>query len=346
MKDLTKSERSASLKSRPLSLSVVFSFRNEEHVFPELIKRIRIVLSHVKAQGIISTYEMIFVNDASTDNSLEVLLQKAKENNDIKIINMSRRFGVSPCVMAGLKYCSSDAAVYMDCDLQDPPELIPKMLDAWLKGDNVDVVHTVRLSRIGETKVKLLVTKIGYFILNRLTSVELPMQEGDFKLLSRRAINHLIKLHEFNPFMRGLVRWIGFNQVQIQYHRESRYAGKTKFHIFSKAVISNFFGSAIVSFSSAPLLLALCFGIFALFLDFVLMGYTLICKISGIALPGWTALMIIILFFSGVNLLCVGIIGLYLNSMFEQIKGRPNYIIHNTYGFEPETRKIVPNIDT
>jgi glycosyltransferase involved in cell wall biosynthesis len=322
-----------SAKKNP-KLSVVFSFRNEEEVLPELIRRTRKVLNDEKDRGVISDYELIFVNDASRDSSLEVLLKEAQGQKDIKIINMSRRFGVTPCVMAGLEFSSGDGAVYMDCDLQDPPELIPKMLDAWINGDNVDVVHTVRLTRTGETKIKLFMTKMGYMILSRFAYVKLPMQEGDFKLLSRKAIDHLIKLREFNPFMRGLVRWIGFNQVQVPYHRQARHAGRTKFRIFSKDVIKNFIGSAIVSFSSAPLLMASYFGFLALFIDFILILYTLTCKILGIALPGWTALMIIILFFSGVNLLCIGIIGLYLNSMFEQIKGRPNYIIDNTYGFE------------
>lgn len=315
-------------------LSVVFSFRNEEDVLPELIHRTRTVLEQEQSKGVLSSHEMIFVNDASTDHSLDILLEQAQRHKDIRIINMSRCFGVSPCVLAGMEHSSGDAVVYMDADLQDPPEVIPELLEKWQKGDHVDIVHTTRLSRKGESKIKLFITRIGYCILNKFASIYLPVEAGDFKLLSRRAVDHLIQLRENHPFVRGLVCWIGFKQEYVRYHRGSRYAGKTKFHVLSPKVLNNFFGSALISFSSAPLKIASFLGLLAIFIDFIIMGHTLWQMIQGIAIPGWTALMVVVLFLGGVQLFCVGIMGLYLNSVYEQSKNRPNYIIDSIFGFD------------
>ena len=326
---------SKSLKLK--SLSIIFSFRNEEDVLPELIRRTRAVLKQEQLNKNLSGYELIFVNDASMDNSLNILLGHAKEHGDIRIINMSRRFGVSPCVIAGMHYSSGDAVIYMDADLQDPPEIIPKLLEVWLNDSNIDVIHTVRQSRQGESAIKLFITRIGYFILNKLSSVDLPIEAGDFKLLSRRAVNHLLQLREYNPFMRGLVCWIGFKQGYVHYHREARHAGKTKFHVFSRDVINNFLGSALISFSSVPLKIASHLGLLAILVDFAVMGHAFSEKIQGRAIPGWTALMIVVLFLGGVQLFCAGIMGLYIHSIHEQSKNRPNYIVERTYGFPSES---------
>src|SRR5688572_22953518 len=173
------------------SLSIVFSFRNEEEVLPELLNRVRSVMDQEIAAGHLSEYELIFVNDASTDRSEVILRDAAKERDDIKIITMSRRFGVSPCVLAGMEYSVGDLVVYMDADLQDPPEVIPRMLQTWRERDEVDVVHTQRESRAGESKFKLWITELGYQILRRVSSIDMQIEVGDFKLLSRRAVDHL-----------------------------------------------------------------------------------------------------------------------------------------------------------
>ena len=206
------------------SLSVVFSFRNEETVLPELIQRARAVLRREQSQGSISTYELVFVNDASSDRSLEILCKEAEGHNDIRVVTMSRCFGVSPCVLAGMEYTRGDAVVYMDADLQDPPELIPELLRAWQSDEHTEVVHTVRLSRKGEPGLKLLITRIGYYILNKFAMIYLPVEAGDFKLLSRRAVDYLVQFRENQPFVRGLVCWIGFKQSYVQYHRQPRHA--------------------------------------------------------------------------------------------------------------------------
>jgi dolichol-phosphate mannosyltransferase len=321
------------------TLSVVFSFRNEEDVLPELIARTRKVLTQEQEQGMISSYELIFVNDASTDRSLEVLLEHSKGHQDIKIVTMSRCFGPSPCVMAGMEYSSGDVVVYMDADLQDPPEVIHELLAMWKKKKDIDVVHTIRLSRKGESKIKLFITKIGYYVLNKFSSIYLPVEAGDFKLLSRRVVDHLVSMREVQPFVRGLVCWIGFKQDYVYYNRESRFAGKTKFHVFSLKVINNFFGSALISFSSAPLKVASFLGLFAILVDFVLMGYALFEKMAGKAISQGTTLMIVVLFLGGIQLFCVGIMGLYLNSVYEQGKKRPNYIVDQTFGFPQDAAR-------
>lgn len=320
-------------------LSVVFSFRNEEDVLPELIRRVRTVLNEQKKSGLLLAYELIFVDDASTDRSWDVLKEQAHGHEDIRIIRMSRRFGPSPSpgVLAGMEHSTGDCVIYMDADLQDPPEVIPELLRAWANDPEVDVVHTVRKSRSGESVVKLFMTRMGYLILNKVTSIKLPVEAGDFKLLSRRAVNHLIELREKRPFLRGLVCWIGFKQAYVLYDRQARYAGKTKFHVFGGDVISNFFDSALISFSSAPLKLTVILGFVAIIADFGLFLHVILEKFQGRAIPGWTAIMIAVIFIGSVQLLCLGIMGLYLNAIFEESKRRPNYIVDKTFGFPKES---------
>jgi len=320
----------------PAYLSIVFSFRNEEDVLSELVGRTRAVMSEAAQKNLIKDYQMIFVNDASSDNSLALLLELAAGKKDICIINMSRTFGVAPCVMAGLAHARGDAIVYMDADLQDPPELIIKMLENYLGDAQVDVIHTVRLSRKGESMFKLFITRIGYAILNRYSNVPIPPEAGDFKLLSRRAVDHVLQFKETRPFMRGIIAWVGFKQSFIPYNREARFAGRSKFFVLGPKVISNFLNAAIVNFSSVPLQVASYCGLCAILGDFIFIFHALYEKFSGKAVPGWTALMVVILFIGGVQLFCLGMIGLYLNSVHEQTKMRPAYIIDSTYGLENE----------
>ena len=314
-------------------VSVIFSFKNEEDVLVELINRARKVLISERNKGVISNHELIFINDRSSDRSEEILKEMAIDHDDIKILNMSKTFGVSPCVMAGLKWATGDLMIYMDADLQDPPEVIPDMLMAWKQGKDIDVVHTVRTSRDGESFIKRKITKLGYWVLQSATDIDLMVESGDFKLLSRRATNHIIQLNEFNPFMRGMVSWVGFNQTFVRYKRQERFAGETKFPIISRKVISNFFNSALISFSSTPLQLASITGIGGFIFSFGMMIFVLSEKLQGVTLPGWTAIMTAILFLGSIQLLSIGILGLYIHSIFIEVKKRPNFIIESTYGF-------------
>lgn len=328
--------KSNNLSKKLKMLTVVFSFRNEENVLPELIKRTRAVLKQESANGTLSCWELIFVNDVSTDKSLDILLEHAKGHDDIRIINMSRCFGVSPCVLAGMEYSSGDAVIYMDADLQDPPEIIPRMIKAWQSGENIDVVHTIRNSRLGESLLKLLITKTGYFILRSVSSIDLPVEAGDFKLLSRRAVKHLIKLKEKKPFVRGLVCWIGFNQVTIRFDRDPRFSGKTKFPVISYKVISNFLDSALISFSDVPLKIASFVGLLGSLVSIIIGIHVFLEKLSGKAIPGWTAIMCTVMFFGSIQLISVGILGIYVSSMFSEVKNRPNYIVESVFGFKQE----------
>ena len=186
-------------------LSVVFSFRNEAENIPELVKR---VSASIKSKCEIG-YELIFVNDDSTDDSLEILIEMQKKY-PIKIINMSRRFGVTPCLLAGLANSSGDAVITMDADLQDPPELIPELLDKFMCG--AEVVHTTRTKRLGEKKIKLWMTSQAYKIINAFSEIKFPKDTGDFKLLSKRVVKYIVESEERDPYMRGLSVWFGFNQ--------------------------------------------------------------------------------------------------------------------------------------
>jgi dolichol-phosphate mannosyltransferase len=319
------------IRRQPPFLSVVLSFYNESVVIPELVNRLRTVLRAERDAGRISDYELVFVNDASTDSSYEILVGEYERGRDLVIVNMSNNFGVSECVRAGMRCSKGDAVVYMDADLQDPPELIPQLLDKWLGDPTVDVVYTTRLSRAGENPIKLLITKYGYRFVNAISEIHLPSDSGDFKLLSRRVVEHLLRLQEKKPYIRGLVSWIGFKQVPVHYHRLERHDGRhaTKRKALSIKVINYALDSAIISFSDAPLKAALFVGfgtsVTALIYIFVVIAQ----KILGWYVPGWPALMAAILFMGGVQLFTLGVIGLYVNIIFRNSQGRPDYIIES-----------------
>lgn len=313
-------------------VSAVFSFRNEEDVIPELVSRMRKVFEGLRSGGRVCGHELIFVNDDSNDRSVDVLINAARGRDDIKIINMSRRFGVSECVMAGLEHSSGDAVIYMDADLQDPPEVIPELIEKW-QGEGAEVVLTTRRTRAGESKIKLWVTKLGYKILKTISNIDIPMDSGDFRLLSRRVVNELLELREKKPFMRGLTTWVGFKQARVFYDRDARHAGETKFHVFGWKVISNFLDSALISFSDVPLKFAFFSGFIISLGAFIYLALVIVMKLMGLILPGLSAIMAIILFLGGVQLLTIGVLGLYTSSIFNEVKKRPNYIVKDTFGF-------------
>ena len=303
-------------------ISLIFSFKNEEKNIQELIDRVSKTLSQLKDRW---NYEMIFVNDASTDKSEQILIE-LQNKYPITIINMSRTFGVGPCVLAGFKESKGDAIIYMDSDLQDPPELIKDLITEHEKG--FDVVHTVRSKRLGEPWLKLFLTKIAYKVINFLSDVPLPVEAGDFKLISRTALDKILKQKEFRPYIRGLSVWVGFKQGFISYIRDARHQGQTKFPLLSHGPINQFI-SGVTAYSLKPLYLAIIFGIFAFFFSLVLMIYALYTKLSGLSVPGTSGILITISFFSGVILFCIGIMGIYLARIFEEVRGRDSYIIKN-----------------
>jgi dolichol-phosphate mannosyltransferase len=315
-------------------ISVVFSFWNEEDVLPELIRRTREVCEGLVARGEIGGYEMVFVNDASTDRSEAILRAEARRRGDIRLINMSRNFGVSPCVLAGMQYASGDAVIYMDADLQDPPELIPELIRKWQDDPEVDVVHTVRHVRLGESRIKRLLTRIGYATLRTVSSIDLPNEAGDFKLLSRRAVDQVVQYREKRPFMRGLVCSIGFKQERVDYDRQPRASGQTKFPVLGWKVIRNFLDSAVISFSDVPLKLAGGLGLL-----FTAVGCCWIVALLtqwwlGHAVPGWIAVLAGVATMGGLQLLSIGVLGSYISGIYLETKGRPNFIVKDTFGFD------------
>jgi glycosyltransferase involved in cell wall biosynthesis len=311
-------------------LSVVFSFRNEQEVLPELIDRLYKTLDPLNID-----YELIFVNDASTDGSLEILLNFHQKNNRIKILNMSRKFGVTPCVIAGLRHTKGDAVVYMDSDLQDPPELIPALLEKFNEG--ADVVNTTRTKRRGENAFKMWLTKQAYRIINSVSDIDIPQNTGDFKLLSRRAVDQLINLNEYDPFMRGLVRWVGFKQVQVFYEREARFAGETHFSLLRSLQPAKEFIRGLVSFSELPLYFALVLGFFVSIGAFVYLLEIIFTRVFlGIHNPGWPAIMVTMLFLGGTILFTIGVLGLYIGKIHHEIKKRPPYIIESKIGIDDD----------
>ena len=300
-------------------LSIVFSFRNEEGNIKELVERINKSLNILKDWS----YEIIFVNDDSTDNSETILLDLQK-SNPIKIINMSRNFGVDPCVIAGFRHAKGDAIVYLHTDLQDPPEIIPKLIKKFEEGN--DVVHTVRSKRHGESKFRLFVTKIAYHIINIISDIDLPIEAGDYKLISRKALDKILMQKEFRPYVRGLSVWVGFKQAFIKYEREARGAGVSKMPLLSKGPVVDFI-SGVTSYSLKPLYMGIFFGFLSIIFSIFLIIYALFLKFNGLAIPGATSIIIAISFFSGILLFTLGIIGIYLARIFEQTKGRDQYII-------------------
>jgi|TARA_B100000902_G_scaffold100796_1_gene103208 dolichol-phosphate mannosyltransferase len=300
-------------------LSIVFSFRNEEGNIEPLVKRVSNTMQKLENWK----YELIFVNDDSTDNSEEILINLQK-NHPIKIINMSRNFGNDPCVLAGFRNCSGDAIVYLHSDQQDPPELIIELIKKYEEGN--EIVHTVRTKRKGEGKFRMFVTSIAYKTIHMLSDISLPIQAGDYKLISKKALRVILNQKEFRPYVRGLSIWVGFKQGFVYYEREARGEGKSKMPLLSAGPVNDYI-LGITSYSLKPLYLGIIFGFFAIFISFLLICYSLFLKFNGLAIPGSTSIIIAISFFSGILLFTLGIIGIYLARIFEQTKGREQYVI-------------------
>jgi dolichol-phosphate mannosyltransferase len=310
-----------------VDVSVVFSFRNEEKTLPELITRTQRALSEVSER-----YEIIFVNDASTDRSLEMLVSENARDTRIKVINMSRRFGVSECVIAGFRACSGEAVIYLDADLQDPPEVISKLIRKWREG--ADVVHTVRLTRKGENPFKLFLTRCAYRMISFGATIEIPEDAGDFKLLSRRALAHLLALPEHDPYLRGLAAWVGFTQVTLTYERSARQSGDTHFSLVSRNPFKTFV-SGLTSFSFMPLYLFVVIGL-------LLLGAGLLAEIVGVFgfISGrnwawWSLGLGFALLVHGLLVSQINVVAIYVLRTYKDVRGRPRYIVADAIGLAP-----------
>jgi dolichol-phosphate mannosyltransferase len=305
------------MNQQPALVSIVLSFRNEAANIPALVERLATMFADEPVE-----YELLFVNDDSTDESLELLLNERAANPRVKILNMSRRFGVAEGVLAGMTASRGDAVLYMDADLQDPPEVIPVMLNRWRQG--ADVVHTVRTRRRGESPVKMWATRMAYRVIQSGSAIELPVDAGDFKLLSRPVVDHLLQVRESDPYLRGLVVWLGFTQVFVPYERDARHGGQTHFPFFSKNPWKTFV-IGMTSFSFLPIYACFALAVVGLVSSAVALF------VSG---PFFAALT----FFWATTLAAIGGLGIFLIRIYKDVRGRPAYVVKSTVGIVADDR--------
>ncbi len=297
-------------------LSVLVPVYNEIEVLPEFHRRMTAVL-----RTCVDTYEVVYVNDGSSDGSLQWLQQLCADDPDVALVDLSRNFGKEIAMAAGLDHVRGEAVVVIDADLQDPPELIPRLLEQWRAG--FDNVYARRRQRDGETWLKKASASWFYRLIGKLSRVAIPQDTGDFRLLSRRAVEALRALREQHRFMKGLFAWIGYPSIAVEYDRDPRLAGQTKFNYWK---LWNFAIEGITSFTIAPLKLATYLGLLVAMLAFVAM-VVLIAKtlLYGDPVKGYPSLMCVILFLGGIQLAALGMLGEYIGRMFNEVKGRPLY---------------------
>jgi len=314
---LLSSRRTALSTRDEYTLSVVVPAYNEEAVLPMFHRRLVTVLD-----GLCAEWEILYVNDGSSDGTLAVI--NGFQEPGVAIIDLSRNFGKEIAMTAGLDHARGDAVVVIDADLQDPPELIPELVKKWQEG--FDVVFARRTVREGETFLKKATAKLFYSLFRCLSDVGIPENVGDFRLLSRRAVQALHGLRERHRFMKGLFSWIGFPQVAVCYRRDPRYAGKTKWNYRR---LLDFAIDGITSFSIGPLKLATFLGVLTAIGAFILSGVVVFkTLIYGDPVRGYPSMMAAMLFLGGVQLMCLGMIGEYLGRMFNETKRRPLYILN------------------
>ncbi len=304
-------------------ISVVVPVFNEIEVIDACYERLTSVLRSLDNVY----YELVFVDDGSTDTSHARLLKLQAADENLKVIRFSRNFGHQIAITAGVDMARGDAIVVIDADLQDPPEVIPDMIEKWL--DGYDVVYGVRRQRAGENRIKRATAAVFYRMLRRFTNIDIPVDVGDFRLISSRAAVQLRQLREKDRFVRGLVSWIGFPQTGLPYDREERYAGSTKYP-YRKML--QFAIDGITSFSSMPLKLASWLGYLTSLFAFIYLLSVFVQKMLGYTIEGWATIMVAMLFLGGVQLICLGIIGEYIGRIFNETKSRPMYVIESING--------------
>jgi polyisoprenyl-phosphate glycosyltransferase len=308
----------------PPSLSIVVPCYNEQACLVDLHARLTEAARGVAGED----YEIVLVNDGSADNSWGVMQALAQSDLRLAAINLSRNHGHQLALTAGLDLCSGERILIIDADLQDPPELLPAMM-AEMDRRSADVVYAVRRARAGETAFKRGTAKLFYRLLSRLAEIEIPLDTGDFRLMSRRALDALLSLPEQARFIRGMVAWVGFRQVPIAYDRAERHAGRSKYPL-SKMV--RFALDAVTGFSTAPLRMASHVGLWLVAASVLLLAYIAIGFFTGSAIPGWTSLMLVVVVLGAVQMFVLGMIGEYLGRLYIEAKRRPLYIVSDIAG--------------
>jgi len=308
-------------------LSIIVPVYKEEKNIPEFLHRVQAILGPITAD-----YEVIFSMDPSPDRTEAVVLEHRAGDERIKLLKFSRRVGQPMATLAGLEYSRGDAVIVMDVDLQDPPELITTMVEQWRAG--YDIVLPQRRQRTGEPWLKKVVSAVGYKVINKIADVAIPPNTGDFRLMSRRVVCELVKLKESHGFLRGMVAVVGFRQILLPFDRPARHAGETNYN--------RFFGSLRIGFNGI-----FCFSTYALqlstILGFIIAGFSFLLTAIYLfyKLMGWTilwgnpTLVILISFLGGIQLISVGILGEYIGRIYEEVRGRPKFIVDQSVGFEP-----------
>jgi glycosyltransferase involved in cell wall biosynthesis len=310
------------------SLSVVIPVYKEEGNVPEFLRRIEEILTTITER-----YEVIFCLDPSPDRTEGVILEHRAKDSRIKLLKFSRRFGQPMATLAGLQFAQGDAVIVMDVDLQDPPELVVEMVTKWEEG--YDVVYAQRRTRDGETVIKRFISWAGYKLINKVAEVNIPPNTGDFRLMSRRVIDEINRLKECHGFLRGMVALVGFNQTSILFDRPARFAGRGNYNRFLGSLRIGLNG--VVCFSNYLLTFTTQIGFLIAGLSFVIGVVYALLKIFGFPFPlGNPTIVVLVLFMGGIQLISVGILGEYIARIYEEVKGRPKFIVDRAYGFESQ----------
>ena len=307
-------------------ISIVVPVHNEDESIKPFLQRAENVMDKIG-----KAYEIIFALDPSSDNTEKIILGEIKRNKNIRLLVFSRRFGQPAATIAGILNCKGSYCVIIDVDLQDPPEKIEELYKKIISG--FEVVYAKRKSRKGETFFKKRISSIGYYLINKLSDIHIPRDAGDYRIISRRVIDQLNKLNESHGFLKGMVAFVGFDQSYIEYDRDERYAGKSKYNKFFGSLKIGLNG--LIGFSSRPLFLMSVIGFIIALFSFILGLWYLFQKISGFNLtPGLTTTVILISFFAGVQLLGLGLIGEYVGRIYDEVKKRPKYILDKKINFD------------
>lgn len=317
-----------STTSRPV-LSIVAPVYNEEPALPVLYERISATMEEIG-----EPWELVLINDGSFDRSYEIMRELHEKDPRVRIVNFSRNFGHQIAITAGTDYAQGQAVIIIDADLQDPPSLFGRMVEKWREG--YEVVYAVRKQRKGETRFKLWTASLFYRLINSITGVNIPLDTGDFRLMDRKVVDAMRRLREHHRFMRGLSVWVGFKQTGVEYVREERYAGETKYPL-SKMI--RFALDGITSFSYMPLQIATYLGFIIAGLSILGIIVTIILRLSGSqAFFGQATTLVTVLFLGGIQLISLGIIGEYLGRIYEEVKRRPLYIVDEAIGFGEDVK--------
>jgi len=307
------------------TFSVVLPVHNEAGTIEELYARLKVVM-----EGLEQPFEVIFVDDGSFDESLDVMRAIRREDPRVKLVALSRNFGHQAAITAGLDVARGDATIVMDSDLQHPPEVLPQLVSCWREG--FEVVNAIRSDRRGETLFKRLTARMFYWLLCRLSHTEMSPNVGDFRLIDRKALEAFRKMRESTRYLRGMFSWVGFRQTAIPYEYHDRHAGEPKYN-FRRML--RFAVNGLVSFSNAPLELALHVGFAVALLSFLAGIGDIVAKILSVdTVPGWLSIAIMVSFLGGMQLIMLGVIGIYMSRMYEEVKSRPLYIVREVEGVD------------